>query len=454
MSTFTLSNVAVTIATLMLLLVSVLRQRHLVLKPSLWVVAFFHIQIQWAASFNSSIIEQEMTFPWHFFCLTQLVPFVTLCLSLLTFKRSALAVWSRFSLPSVKTPVLSAAEGIFLVGLWATVVVLYFTEVRFTQSGLWVLLTSKDYLLSVMAREDSLKLIGNPLVKYAYAYNANFLALFLGFFVLTAAMRYIKKGSILVFGGLLIFYSALIASTALSGARSPAAVVLMGTLIAFWLRAGAPMQPMRLAIGALLVLCIPTVFTMLRSPDLSWDAFVREFQGTIVQRAFFVPMYTGEVFVRYAQENGYWGVSGMPKLAELLGEEPINVPNYLANMMFTNEYVKSGLLSTSFVFSWYSNFGLGIVPLLVILLLGIDVVVLAYSRFADSYLVPGLAAINTGCLCLTSTEFTTLFLTYGYLTGLVTVFGLMFVFKGSLVQQGRNCAVPENADKADLLPKE
>lgn len=430
MSTFSIVSFAAAIFTFVLLVGSIYKRRCLMVKPTIWVIGYFHLQIQWAAAITSAKIEAEMLYPWHFFVLCHIVPITALLISLGTFRRTSEQIWARLRGPTARNPVLSSPETLLLMLAWFFVLALYFSVVPIGQTGLWITLTSRDYLTSVLAREDSLKLISNPFVKYFYAYNANFLALFFGFFAALRAFYSIKARK---FAGVLfwsLLFMALVISSGLSGARSPAAVIIMGTFLGFWIRSGAPLNPVRLSLAAFLVLAIPSLVTLFRSGDaITFENFTGQFQETVLARAFYVPMETGMVHCKYVQENGYWGLAGTGKIATLFGVEYINTANHLANVIFGNSVVNTGLVSTSYVFIYYSNFGLTIVPLIIILLVAIDFILLFYRTFSDKYLLPGLTAINTGCICLIGSDYTTLFLTYGYVPGVLTVLGLMILFE-------------------------
>ena len=434
MSTFVISNLLVTVATTIVLLFAILFQRHLIVKPTVWFLAYFHIQIQWASTFNSAAIEADMLYPWHFFLLTQIFPLVSLLLTILTFRQSSLFIWKRLGQPAANTPLLNTSEMSFLFGIWAMFIVVYFMVVPPASTGLWILLTSKDYITAMFAREDSLKLIDNQFVKYFYAYNAGFLALFAGIFAAIYALSMLKARRFTRAALAMVLYVCLLLSTALSGARAPAAIVLMGTIGAFWIRTGAPFKPVRILVAAFLVLSIPTIFTVFRSGDqLTFEAFIDRFNDLVLARAFYVPMYTGEVHSKFVQENGYLGIGGIPKLAMLVGETPIPVANLMHNVVFPGA-AQSGLMNTSFVFSYYTYFGLSIIPVLLILTLILDFMLLFFKRVPDAYLLPDLVAVNVGCLSLCGSDYTTLFFSHGFIPGPITIFGMMLLFGRSKSQ--------------------
>jgi len=101
MSQFVFFNWFCCLLTGLLLFWVIWKKKHLLIKPSLIVIIFFHLRIQWAATVGSSYIEGYLPDPWVFAILSQLFPLLGLLGSLLTWQYSAHAIWQRLSNPDL-----------------------------------------------------------------------------------------------------------------------------------------------------------------------------------------------------------------------------------------------------------------------------------------------------------------------------------------------------------------
>ena len=205
----------------------------------------------------------------------------------------------------------------------------------------------------------------------------------------------------------------------LTGARSFAASILLAIVLSFLLSKGLPIKPFYIVLAAITVLVFPTVFTILREgrvltvSDLQYYMF-----GPIARRVFVDPMRGGLWHVHYGQTVEFFGLAGIPKLAVLFGVEPVNVPNIigLRYEKYTLETVNS---NASYVFSYFSYFGLISFPFSLIALWLLDLALWVYGKLSDSLLLACVSAVSVSCIGFVSSDYTTVLLTHGILVSLM-----------------------------------
>ena len=166
----------VTLSGLMLLTTSGLlilvlsRRPWMLVKPSVSVVVFFHIMVQWSAALNARDLFDFLPNPWPFFLLAQGFPLLVVCGSMCTFNRAYRRVWVALTSASVMTAPSKAATRILSL-LVVLISALYLWHVPLRTTGLYMIFT--DPLNSQIGREDSLKLVESPLVRYLFSFMAS-----------------------------------------------------------------------------------------------------------------------------------------------------------------------------------------------------------------------------------------------------------------------------------------
>jgi hypothetical protein len=408
---FVFINWILCIITSISLVVLLWRYRFLFVKPSIIVIIFFHLRIQWAATIHSGHIESYLANPVAFAVLSQAFPLIGLLISFFTFRCGAIQVWNRITASYYQLPRLRAV--LILVGCLLVITFWYLSYVPLSSTGLYSIVY--DPLHSRQAREDSLKLINNIPLKYAYAFLRSTFAPLLAIITTLFVMQNLKRKRVIqpLIGAITLLFILIIVS--LTGARSPAAVVILSIIMVFFFREGMPIRLPYIIWSAVIVLSLPVLLTILRAgSDISISMFSQYFGGTIFDRIFHTPMQTGLWHVEYAQNFGYFGVAGIPKLAVLFKVDPINVANIISLEHFSWA-AGTALSNTCYVFSYYSYFGELSVIFSLILLWMLDFSVVIYKMLSTSILLPALASIFVACISFVESDYTTVLLTFGFL---------------------------------------
>jgi hypothetical protein len=422
MSTFVLLNWFGCLFTSLLLGLILWRQRFLIVKPSLIVILFFHLMVQWATTVDSPRIEPYLPNPWAFALLAQGFPLIGVLISVWTWRHSASVIWGRLR-QSKPTSARMLRNAIVLLACYLAVFVpLYLAMMPYNATGLYALLT--DPLQAGQARENSLKLIGNPLITYGYAFMASVFAPLIAVLLADALSQNLKRKRLISSLSLTLGIVGVLVVVSLTGARSYAATILLTIVFAALLRRGFPLNPIYLGLAAISVLALPTLISILREGrTVEWDVFWTYLNQAILGRVFYAPMLTGLMHAHYAQVTGYIGVAGIPRLATLFGMEPINVGS-LIYQIYVNDGLESGLANTSYVFSYYADFGLIALPVSLIGLWILDAAVWVYRKISDRMLLSCVASVSVASVMFTSAEYTTVLLTGGFTVLLFVAWGV------------------------------
>jgi len=356
------------------------RRRHMFVRPSVIILIFFNLRIQWAAAVESFHIFDALFAPWHFWLLTQAMPL--LILAPLCAVKSTLSerVWKGLQepVPPEAHRDMRRVTVLLLVG-FGIIAFYYLTVVPFRQTGLYMIVTNP--LRSIQAREESLKLIPNPVLRYSYSWARDLVGpLAAALVTLNLIERRRQMAKLKALGGHVALLGLIVIGVSFTGARAGAAGVTLAIILTVWLRKGTPFRAVYLLVGALVVLSGPVVITILRGGEaLSFDRFVNYMFGPMFGRVFVTPMETCLWHVHFPQVNDFVGVRGIRPLAILFGEEYVNLPNVIG-LAYAANPILTVSANTSFVHDFYACFGLFSIPLSVACWLGLDLFLVPLRR--------------------------------------------------------------------------
>ncbi|RLJ18948.1 hypothetical protein DJ031_09630 [bacterium endosymbiont of Escarpia laminata] len=143
-----------------------IRQRYMFIKPSVLLIAFTHLFFQWPCTLLWAEISQQLPNATILFLIVHLYTVVTLTLTMFIMRKEARQTWQMVT----TSPAIGWQEArraiILLSAIAALLLTIYFIYVPPRSTGLYAILF--DPASAKMAREHSLKLLTNPLPKYAY----------------------------------------------------------------------------------------------------------------------------------------------------------------------------------------------------------------------------------------------------------------------------------------------
>jgi hypothetical protein len=427
MDTFLLVNWGLCLLTSALLSWTALRDRALLVKPSVLVVVFFHVMIQWAATIEAGVIYDSLPSPYTFVLLAHGFPIATLVGSFCFLRRDARDVLRRLgaAVPDGATlmgTALLAGSGVIVI------VAAYLYSIGFADTGLYAVLVQAPDAIQV--REDSLKLLTSSVLRYGFQLMATTLAPMSAVALTLWAFRGPKATLPLRLGVAATGVFIALFGVSLTGARGHGAQLVLALVLCWFFRRGAPFVPVRFAAAAVLVLTLPVGFSILRDGQTFTAFNLERYYGGLVDRTFKGPMWVGYSYVHFAQTDRFFGPGAIPKLADFLDVPVENAANIIG-LEYGASRLETVHANGSFVFTYYSYFGLWVFPLCCMAVWALDLALLAYRRVRDEGLMVTVPAIAACVQNLASTEYTTLLVTHGFLPILATAVIASRIFRGN-----------------------
>jgi len=414
-SLFIVVNWLLVILTFIVLLGAIARDRSLLVKPSIMAIIFFHIMCQWGAALHAGRVEYLLPQPWIFVLLSHGFPIIGLAVSLLSGRGGARETWQRIT--SQEATDLSGKRRAlsFLALFFVLFMVVYLSQVPLRNTGLYNILFSDTSSAEVaLARERSVNLLPNPLLRYGHNIMMAVFAPLLAVLAMQLMLAHWRRRSRLRAAFYLGCLVAILAAASISGARSYSAYTFMLIFFAWLLQKGFPIKPVQFILAVIVILTLPTMLTILREGRaLTVKGFISYLGGHTLKRVVIVPMETGLQHVHYAQTHGAFGMQAIPRLAKTKGIKPLKVPLFISKVYYGNP-LETTTSNTSYVYAYYSYFGLiAFVPCLLGLWL-LDLSLLVYRRLSANLLLACVACVAIAANKFSGTEYTIGLFTFGF----------------------------------------
>ncbi len=414
---FAASWLAVSICA-MIIIVSVMHDRSLLLKPSFLVAMFFFLQVQVGSAILSDKVVNMLADPWEFYFVIHGYSVIALMSSLVLYRRACRTSFSRMAGQVIAKRDL--IPHVFYIILPALLIVLwYLSVVPISSTGLYVSIVEPE--LADYAREESFTTLDAPVLKYGYYVMSVVLA------PMSAIMMYLLISAPLnevrlawrIFGVFTVLF--LIILVSLYGARGPSAMLVVSVIYAAYLQRGAPFRPVRIVLMFCLVLAGPSIISMFKNADhLLWSEYGRAFLN-IVDRVFIRGAIPNIWYIDYIQTNGFWGVSGISKLARLFGADLVNVAN-LISLEYDKYSLPYGTANAAYITQYYSFFGIFGAVLSLLGVLALDSIVHLYRFLRPALLFPVVGALIIPFANMSFSQISTVLLSKGLIIILLVGF--------------------------------
>ncbi len=399
--------------------VLVLAHPYVIVRPSVWFCLLMILRINGAAAFGPEEIfcgyQELWTLRLLSICFPLAIMVWVVCTPGLNSAAQNLYRKCRATAILPAASVYGAPERRALLVFGVAVVITlaaYLTTVRITKTGLWATLFHPATY--TMAREESLKLVASPFVRYMYNWHCVLFApIVIG--LLASGGRWRLNVATICRGSIILM---LILSVMLTGARAPGAVLFMLLAILYMLRKGVIKGGIVVFLTACCAIFLAMLLTFMRAgrlDELSPESATKALSGGLFGRVFVSPFRTGVWTNLYAQEHGLLGVSNIRPLALLCGTKYVNLANRVA-LAYIPGVVRSCHSNTCFLFAFQASFGL--LPGFVVALVGLcclDFLLFGFKRLNGSLLVVMLASFMVALLSLNSGAFTVCLNTHGLL---------------------------------------
>jgi hypothetical protein len=302
--------------------------------------------------------------------------------------------------------------------LSAVIVGIFLLNTPLKKTGLFQIFSGGDALDSTIAREESLK-NAPAIVRYTYVFFNKVLAIIAVVIITRGLYRNFKSKQWKSFALKLTLILFIAIMSSLSGARSHGIYVLLSSIITILFIVNFEVPILTIAISILVLLFVPVALQINKfHGNFSLENILFTYNEILLRRSIKIPMETGLTWLDYVQRHGIWGINGVSFLKPFTGDNYVNVANYMMNQSSDRLSVDSGLMNTSFIFSYYSYMGYFAIVLYPFLFMLLDVVLKVTRKFNVRLLLPATVLLCLCCINLVNTEYHTILLSYGYLTGL------------------------------------
>jgi hypothetical protein len=409
-------------------------RRHIFIKPSIIIITYTHIFFQWPLAILAGYYEKWLPDPYPIVILVHSFVVVGLSISTLYMEKDAFQVWH--SIRSDNRQDLSgfyAKSILLLTTIVVTVTIVYLFYVPITRTGIYSIFFNPAQ--SAIAREESLKLLEYGGLKYAYSImSSSVVPLLLALIVMDFLSRGGKTRKLWNIGVILIVCLSAI-SVSLTGARTGLFNMILIIALVFMWNIGLSVNPVVIIIIVLIAFSPPIILSILREGKSVGDlaGLYITYLGYISHRAFIMPLDVGSWYIHYAQTNGVLGIGAFPKLAGLLGVEPLDGPNIIGLAYASHNYgepvLKSVSANSGYLLSYYGYLGIISLPISMLGLWFTDIAVLILNRLNKFIIIPCMASISLASLAFILGDYTVVWLTQGFGVILLISLGLTKMFK-------------------------
>lgn len=383
--------------------------RHLFVKPSYIVLAFHLVIIQLPSAIWSEHVYRFLPNPWEYLLLVHGFGIIGLFLSSHMGRRSAREIWERITQQDLGARSVDLRWLLLLGSVVGLTVIYYFSVIPLRATGLYNVVVNPEQ--AMIAREESLKLVSDPMVRYGMSMvSAVFAPLLAG--ILAVGLRTWESRAVQLVAMLGI--AALLLIVSIPGARLPPVELLLVVILVGFYHRGLPIRPVTLLTVAVFLLSVPAVITIAREGQVvtaqRWMWYLTE---AMLGRVFELPMKIGTWYVHYAQTGGKVGLMGIARIAKLAGEEPLSLPNIIG-LTYQSTELTSIWANTGYLFRYYSYFGVVSLPFSIGGLLALDLALPVLRRLSAGLLLPAVAALAVSSASFVRADYTTALLTNGF----------------------------------------
>lgn len=401
-----------------------LKHRHLFVKPSCILLLYSNVFYQWPLALFSEHYYYFFVEPYDVVLLLHSYVFFGIVLSSLFYNNRSKIIWAKL-VNQTSTLTISSYNVVIIVLMLVNIILLsiYLYYVPFYESGLYVIIT--EPMLAAIAREDSFKLLENPLPRYSYSLLfAVFAPLLAGVAVvrLWLISKSNKKRYLDIFFSIIQIFAVAVIMT-LTGARSGLVYLLLLVVLTVTVINKLEMPVRRMFLYLVIFIVAGIMLSFLREGITLIESIplLLEYSGYIVKRMFYVPFDVGSWYVHHAQLEGTFGVVGFPRIAELLGMSSVNIPN-LIGTKYGDYSLDTVSASAGYLFTMFSYIGWLSILFNLLGLHLIDIILMPMSRLNVALLLPLIALSYLITLKFIQSDYTVVWLTHGYGALIVMMF--------------------------------
>lgn len=413
------------------LALALMHRRWLLLKPSVVFIGYYQVSVMWPGLSWFGYLTETVPAVREYIWALHGTGLAATLLSVGSWRGTTRRLARRLQHRAPPAEASYRQVSLVVLGGFVVLVTLWYVgTLGWGNTGLSAILSGSED--NAQTREGAMKLLGSRVLQYAWALMAYAAAYLLGYWLAFSAVDLLRtKRPLPALLCLLAFFLLLIV-VVLPGARGPAAMLVLATLAAFYARSGFRIGLIRVSIIIAATLAMPALLTLWRNGETPTPSNFATYYLDILDRVSGRSVQDNIWMVSYAQQEGFFGAEGIPLFARLAGAEPLNVFN-LVGLYFRPNGLESISANSSSIAVNYGCFGLiGGLALSLSVTLGIDSILLFYTRLPSALLAPcaGICAVISVNFAMTN--FSTVFVTHGLLPTIAFCYGVHFIRRNIL----------------------
>ena len=411
MTFFELASWVLTITSFSILLAVWMGPRYLLIKPSLIMSALFLLRLQIPSAIHASEIEEGLPDPLSYLLLIHLLPVIVLTISSFTFRRSAWRLYSLSRESRVSTPSLWSWDVITLNLVLIAVLVWYLFQVPWNTTGL-VAVVRQDPNVTLI-REESLKLLRNRPLQYAYSLMTSVVAPLLAIVYALRIKEQIRKRNWILVGLNTAIVLVILVAISMNGSRAPSAITLACVFFAISLRSRAFLSIPLLVLSVVPILALPAMITLSREGGVWTGREMFFYFLNVLDRSFGYTFVDGFQHMQYVQTVGFFGMDGDPFMSRIFSAKPVDVFNVVGLAYYSG--VQSVSSCVSYASAYYDCYGLWAFAPCIVMACLLDVSLIVMRRWISGvWLIACIAGCWGGASSLVNTFYSTAMITFGF----------------------------------------
>lgn len=441
MKLFLFLNAAAVVASAFLIFRVLFFSRDTLIKPSFMLGFFLFLFVQCGSAWIGREVFEKLSQPWHYFIATQLLPVFAL------FYASFIGWGWGIRLP---VQISDAQEhgapklmhwAVFFCAFEYWALYLYLREVPFEHTAIWAIIGGESNADQV--RESTFKGLNSWGLLYVFTLAEKVVApivVALGAASLLAGLRAGRKTY--TWGALLLVLMAVL-PLAVYGARGPITQALMvGAYLVFYVLVirGGKRVLLFACLSPLIVLVPAILMTMLKNNELGFDGAY--FHGVnIFERLVIRGNYDNVWHLQYVEKYGIHGVAAIPKLATLLGVQPVDILNLVGREFspaYSKIYIPSVSASASYSIINYAILGWWGHVLSLLMIPALDLLLFLYRKMEGRLILPLISAMLVPISSLSFSMVTTVLLSKGLLLIPLLFLGVSWIDQAICSVRSRN----------------
>jgi len=402
---------------------------------------FLFLFVQCGSAWIGREVFEKLSQPWHYFVATQFVPFFALLYASFVGRGWGAMLPSKISEAQEQGAPNLMYWAVFFCAFEYWALYLYLREVPLEHTAIWAIVGGESNADQV--RESTFKGLSSWGLLYIFTLAEKVAAPIVVALGGAAFLTGLRASRMTYMGGAFLLVLIAVLPLAVYGARGPITQTLMvgAFLISYvFVMRGGKRVLLFACLSPLIVLVPAILMTMLKNNELGFQGAY--FHGiNIFERLVVRGNYDNVWHLQYVEKYGIHGVAAIPKLAILLGVQPIDILNLVGREFvptYTKAYMPSVSASGSYSIINYAIFGWWGHVLSILIIPALDLLLFLYRKMEGCLILPLMSAMLVPISSLSFSMVTTVLLSKGLLLIPLLFWGISWTDRAICRVRSRN----------------